>query len=167
VTRPFPLIGEKKAWFGDRLRGHDETIAQGLERDLVAFQRPLPPAYDACEKGRDTSLVSVAGSLSPQRLLGPDDVRPSLAGMDSRSRGRLSHAPNCANWCKGRAPVTRLTGVVGDSLAPVPEPPDPLGLPESPRSQRPRLGVVVIVVVISSASVWGAGLGRRMEKLAP
>ena len=32
------------------MRGHDETIAQRLERDLVAFQRPLPPAYDACEK---------------------------------------------------------------------------------------------------------------------
>jgi hypothetical protein len=34
----------------DRLRGHNETIAQRLERDLAAFQRPLPPAYDACEK---------------------------------------------------------------------------------------------------------------------
>ena len=34
----------------DRLRGHDETIAQRLERDLAAFQRPLAPAYDACEK---------------------------------------------------------------------------------------------------------------------
>jgi hypothetical protein len=34
----------------DRLRGHDETIAQRLERDLAAFRRPLPPAYDACEK---------------------------------------------------------------------------------------------------------------------
>jgi hypothetical protein len=34
----------------DRLRGHTETIAQRLERDLAAFQRPLPPAYDACEK---------------------------------------------------------------------------------------------------------------------
>jgi hypothetical protein len=32
------------------LRGHNETIAQRLERDLVAFHRPLPPAYDACEK---------------------------------------------------------------------------------------------------------------------
>jgi len=32
------------------LRGHNETIAQRLERDLAAFQRPLPPAYDACEK---------------------------------------------------------------------------------------------------------------------
>jgi hypothetical protein len=30
----------------DRLRGHDETIAQRLERDLAAFQRPLPPAYE-------------------------------------------------------------------------------------------------------------------------
>ena len=28
----------------------NETIAQRLERDLAAFQRPLPPAYDACEK---------------------------------------------------------------------------------------------------------------------
>jgi len=34
----------------DRLRGYDETIAQRLERDLAALQRPLPPAYDACEK---------------------------------------------------------------------------------------------------------------------
>ena len=34
----------------DRLRGHNETIAQRLERDLAAFQRPLPPPYDACEK---------------------------------------------------------------------------------------------------------------------
>ncbi len=34
----------------DRLRGHDETIGQRLERDLAAFQRPLPPPYDACDK---------------------------------------------------------------------------------------------------------------------
>jgi len=34
----------------DRLRGHDETIAQRLERDLATFQRPLPPPYDACDK---------------------------------------------------------------------------------------------------------------------
>jgi hypothetical protein len=34
----------------DRLRGHDETIAHRLERDLAAFRRPPPPAYDACEK---------------------------------------------------------------------------------------------------------------------
>jgi hypothetical protein len=34
----------------DCLRGHDGTIRERLERDLAAFQRPLPPAYDACEK---------------------------------------------------------------------------------------------------------------------
>src|SRR5487761_1640836 len=34
----------------DRLRGRDGTIGERLERDLAAFQRPLPPAYDACEK---------------------------------------------------------------------------------------------------------------------
>ena len=34
----------------DRLRGHDETIAQRLERDFAAFHRPLPPPYDACDK---------------------------------------------------------------------------------------------------------------------
>ena len=61
----------------DRLRGHDETIAQRLERDLAAFQRPLPPPYDACEKVATTSLFAVAGSLPAQRLLGPDDVRSS------------------------------------------------------------------------------------------
>jgi hypothetical protein len=28
---------------GDRLRGHDETIGERLERDLTAFTKPLPP----------------------------------------------------------------------------------------------------------------------------
>ena len=32
---------------GDRLRGHDETIGERLERDLAAFTKPLPPPYDA------------------------------------------------------------------------------------------------------------------------
>ena len=35
---------------GERLRGHTETIGERLERDLAAFQKPLPPPYDACEK---------------------------------------------------------------------------------------------------------------------
>jgi transposase len=35
---------------GDRLRGHGETIGERLERDLAAFQTPLPAPYDACEK---------------------------------------------------------------------------------------------------------------------
>ena len=43
----------------ERLRGHRETIAQRLERDLAAFQRPLPPAYYACEK-----VATRASSLS-------------------------------------------------------------------------------------------------------
>ena len=44
------LVGCCRRRMADRLRGHDETIAQRLERDLAAFQRPLAPAYDACEK---------------------------------------------------------------------------------------------------------------------
>jgi len=35
---------------GDCLRGHDGTIGERLERDLAAFQTPLPAPYDACEK---------------------------------------------------------------------------------------------------------------------
>jgi transposase len=35
---------------GDRLRGHSETIGERLERDVAAFQTPLPAPYDACEK---------------------------------------------------------------------------------------------------------------------
>jgi hypothetical protein len=34
----------------DRLRGHGDTIGERLERDLAAFQKPLPAPYDACEK---------------------------------------------------------------------------------------------------------------------
>ena len=44
-----------------RLRGHDETIGQRMERDLDALP-PLPPvAYDACDKqaGRVSSLSLV------------------------------------------------------------------------------------------------------------
>jgi len=35
---------------GDCLRAHDATIGERLERDLAAFQTPLPAPYDACEK---------------------------------------------------------------------------------------------------------------------
>ena len=34
----------------DCLRGQDGTIGERLERDLAAFQTPLPAPYDACEK---------------------------------------------------------------------------------------------------------------------
>lgn len=32
------------------MRGHDATIGDRLERDLAAFQTPIPARYDACEK---------------------------------------------------------------------------------------------------------------------
>ena len=42
------------------LRGHTETIGERLVRDLAAFQQPLPPPYDACEKiGTRVSSLSL------------------------------------------------------------------------------------------------------------
>ncbi len=42
------------------LRGHTKTIGERLARDLAAFQTPLPPAYDACEKiGTRVSSLSL------------------------------------------------------------------------------------------------------------
>src|SRR6202171_650843 len=58
-----------------RLRRHNETIAQRLERDLAAFQRPAPPAYDACEEA--ATRVS-ALSLFRYRL--NDDSVPTTYG---------------------------------------------------------------------------------------
>src|SRR4249920_1160897 len=43
----------------DCLRGHDGTIGERLERDLAAFQTPLPAPYDACEK-----VATTVSSLS-------------------------------------------------------------------------------------------------------
>lgn len=34
----------------DRLRGHDGTIGERLQRDLTVLHKPLPAPYDACEK---------------------------------------------------------------------------------------------------------------------
>jgi transposase len=47
--------------FGDRLRGHEETIGERLVRDLAAFHELPPAPYDACEKrpGRVSSLSLV------------------------------------------------------------------------------------------------------------
>src|SRR5215204_3722413 len=47
--------------FGDRLRGHEETIGERLVRDLAAFHEFPPAPYDACEKkpGRVSSLSLV------------------------------------------------------------------------------------------------------------
>src|SRR5439155_489118 len=61
--------------FGDRLRGHQETIGERLVRDLAAFH-DLPPApYDACEK--KTGRVS---SLSLVRYRGTDYSVPTAYG---------------------------------------------------------------------------------------
>jgi transposase len=45
---------------GEVLRGETETIGVRLQRDLAAFQQPLPPPYDACEKlGTRVSSLSL------------------------------------------------------------------------------------------------------------
>src|SRR5580693_8669333 len=67
----------------DRLRGHDETIAQRLERDLAALHRPLPPAYDACEK-----VATRVSSLSLVRYrLNDYSVPTSFGHRDVLVRG--------------------------------------------------------------------------------
>ena len=60
-----------------RLRGHDETIGQRMERDLDALL-PLPPApYDACDKqaGR-VGGFPVPGPVPDQRLPGARGLWP-------------------------------------------------------------------------------------------
>jgi transposase len=55
------LLDDCRRRFGDRLRGHDETIGERLVRDLAAFHASPPAPYDACEKkaGRVSSLSLV------------------------------------------------------------------------------------------------------------
>src|SRR6187397_3453773 len=61
--------------FGDRLRGHEETIGERLARDLAAFQ-DLPPApYDACEK-----KAARVSSQSLVRYRGTDYSVPTAYG---------------------------------------------------------------------------------------
>src|SRR5450631_4079059 len=52
------LIDDCCGRFGDRLRGHAETIGERLVRDLAVFQALPATPYDACEKrpGRVSSL---------------------------------------------------------------------------------------------------------------
>ena len=59
----------------DRLRGHDGTIGERLERDLAAFQRPLPAPYDACEK-----VATTVSSLSLVRYRRNDYSVPTRYG---------------------------------------------------------------------------------------
>ena len=60
---------------GDRLRGHDGTIGERLERDLAAFQTPLPAPYDACEK-----VATSVSSLSLVRYRRNDYSVPTTYG---------------------------------------------------------------------------------------
>jgi len=53
------LLDKCRKRLADRLRGHDGTIGERLERDLAAFQKPLPAPYDACEK-RPGSVSSLS-----------------------------------------------------------------------------------------------------------
>lgn len=59
----------------DRLRGHDQTIGERLAQDLPAFHKPLPPAYDACEK-----VTTTVSSLSLARYRGNDYSVPTCYG---------------------------------------------------------------------------------------
>jgi len=55
------LIDDCRRRFGDRLRGHAETIGERLVRDLAVLHSLPATAYDACEKktGRVSSLSLV------------------------------------------------------------------------------------------------------------
>ena len=65
----------------DRLRGHGETIGERLERDLAAFTKPLPPAYDACEKlGTTASSLSLVRYRLNDYSVPTTDVAPDDAG---------------------------------------------------------------------------------------
>jgi transposase len=64
----------RRRW-GERLRGHDETIGERLVRDRSALL-PLPPApYDACEK-----MAARVSSLSLVRYRGNDYSVPTAYG---------------------------------------------------------------------------------------
>lgn len=81
------------------LRGHKATIGERLERDLAAFQKPLPAPYDACEKlpTRVSSLSLVRYRCKSAR--GPDADRPLkclIYMAQEGSRGRAySHSYGC------------------------------------------------------------------------
>jgi hypothetical protein len=59
----------------DCLRGQDGTIGERLERDLAAFQTPLPAPYDACEK-----LTTQVSSLALVRYRRNDYSAPTAYG---------------------------------------------------------------------------------------
>ena len=69
------LVERCRRRMDDRLRGHTETIGERLEHDLAAFQKPLPPPYDACEK-----VGTAVSSLSLVRYRRNDYSVPTIYG---------------------------------------------------------------------------------------
>src|SRR5450631_2596927 len=69
------LLDDCHRRYGDRLRGHAETIGERLARDLAVFQSLPPTPYDACEK--QAGRVS---SLSLVRYRGTDYSVPTAYG---------------------------------------------------------------------------------------
>src|SRR5260370_9751555 len=69
----------------DCLRGRDGTIGERLERDLAAFQTPLPAPYDGCEK-----VAATVSSLSLVRYRLNDYSVPTTYGhRDVLVRGNI------------------------------------------------------------------------------
>jgi hypothetical protein len=87
----------------DHLCGHNETIAQ---RGSAILPRSRGPCRQLrrLREGRDTSLVSFAGLLPAQRLLGPDDIRSSRRAC-LRVCPILRRDAHVAILLKGQAPV--------------------------------------------------------------
>jgi hypothetical protein len=69
------LLDSCRKRLADRLRGHDGTIGERLERDLAGFQKPLPAPYDACEK-----RTGSVNSLSLVRYRNNDYSVPTAYG---------------------------------------------------------------------------------------
>src|SRR5262249_35546079 len=63
--------------FGDRLRGHEETIGERLDRDLASVPRLAASALRRLREEGGPGQFAVAGALSRHRLFGADRLWPS------------------------------------------------------------------------------------------
>src|ERR671926_427003 len=66
------LLADCRRRFGDRLRGHSETVGERLARDLACFHDLPASPYEACEK-----RAGRVNSLSLVRYRGTDYSVPS------------------------------------------------------------------------------------------
>jgi hypothetical protein len=95
----------------DRLRGHDGTIGERLERELAAFQIPLPAFYDACEK-----VPTGVSSLSLVRYRRTRRQAPRLRRAAARLRGLTArrdraNPPSVPPMSDLRARINKNAGV--------------------------------------------------------